>query len=47
MGFLRQILQRPEHETAMLLMPVGYPVEDAKIPDLQRKSLDEISIWFD
>ncbi len=47
MGFLRQILQRPEHETAMLLMPVGYPVEDAKVPDLQRKPLDEISIWFD
>jgi nitroreductase len=47
MGFLRQILERPEHESAILLMPVGYPAEDAQVPDLQRKSLDEISIWFE
>ena len=47
MGFLRQILERPEHESAMLLMPVGYPAEDAQIPDIQRKSLDDISIWFE
>ena len=47
MGFLRQILERPEHESAMLLMPVGYPAEDAQIPDLQRKPLDEVSIWLE
>ena len=47
MGFLRQILERPEHESAVLLMPVGYPAEDAQVPDLQRKSLDEVSIWFE
>ena len=47
MGFLRQILKRPEHESAVLVMPVGYPAEGARVPDLQRKSLDEISIWFD
>ena len=47
MGFLRQILKRPEHESAILLMPVGYPAEDAQVPDLQRKSLDEVSIWFE
>ena len=47
MGFLRELLQRPEHESAVLLMPVGYPAEDAIVPDLQRKSLDDISVWFD
>jgi len=47
MGFLRQILERPEHESAILLMPVGYPAENAQVPNLQRKSLDEISIWFE
>jgi len=47
MGFLRELLQRPEHESAVLLMPVGYPAEDAIVPDLQRKSLDDISVWFE
>ena len=43
MGFLREILERPEHENAMLLMPVGYPAEDAKVPNLTRKSFEEVS----
>ena len=47
MGFLREILGRPDHEHAMLLMPVGYPTEDARVPDLQRKSLDEVSEFFE
>ena len=47
MGFLRDILNRPEHEHAMLVMPVGYPDEDAKVPNLGRKSLDEISDFFE
>ena len=47
MGFLRDILGRPFHEHAMLLMPVGYPAEDAKVPDLQRKEIDEVSEFFE
>tara|TARA_B100001093_G_scaffold165986_1_gene158543 strand:+ start:604 stop:1278 length:675 start_codon:yes stop_codon:yes gene_type:complete len=47
MKFLRELLERPEYEHAMLLMPVGYPAENAKVPNLKRKSLDEISEWFD
>jgi hypothetical protein len=31
----------------MLLMPVGYPADDAKVPDLQRKEIDEVSKFFD
>ena len=46
MGFLRDLLGRPSHEHAMLLMPVGYPDEDAKVPNLRRKSLKDISKFF-
>ena len=47
MGFLREILNRPEHEHAMLVMPVGYPDEDAKVPNIGRKSLEQISEFFE
>ena len=47
MGFLRDILNRPEHEHAMLVMPVGYPDEGAKVPNLGRKSLENISEFFE
>ena len=47
MGFLRDILQRPDHEHAMLVLPVGYPAEDAMVPDISRKSLEEVSIFFE
>lgn len=46
MGFLGEILERPENEKAMLVMPVGYPAADARVPDLDRKPLDEVSVWF-
>ena len=47
MGFLREILGRPEHEHAMLLLPVGYPAEDARVPNLERKRLEEVSEFWD
>ena len=47
MGFLRDILKRPDHEHAMLVMPIGYPRDDAKIPNLKRKTLQEISKFFE
>lgn len=47
MGFLRDILKRPGHEEAMLVMPVGYPSEDAMVPDLQRKGLDEVAVFIE
>ena len=47
MGFLRELLDRPAHEEAMLVMPVGYPAEDATVPDIHRKSLDEVAVFFD
>ncbi|MEX1121629.1 MAG: nitroreductase family protein [Balneolales bacterium] len=42
MKFLNDILDRPRNETPILLMPVGYPADDAVIPDLKRKKSWEI-----
>ena len=47
MGFLREILGRPEHEHAMLLLPVGYPAEDAMVPNLERKGLEDVSKFWE
>jgi hypothetical protein len=45
MAFLAELLERPPNEKAMLVMPVGYPSSDARVPDLTRKPLDAISVW--
>ena len=45
MGFLREILDRPENERPFLLIPVGYPAEEATCPDLRRKTLDEFAVF--
>jgi nitroreductase len=42
MGFLEKILKRPKNEKAVLLIPVGYPAENAKVPDLKKKSFQEV-----
>ena len=47
MRFLRELLGRPDHEEAMLVMPVGYPKEGARIPNIHRKTLEEVAIFFD
>lgn len=46
MNFLGQILNRPSHEKPYLLIPVGYPRAETYVPDIQRKSLDEILIRY-
>jgi iodotyrosine deiodinase len=42
MGFLREILGRPEHERPFLLLVVGYPAEGAVVPDVCKKPLEEV-----
>lgn len=46
MGFLRDILKRPSYETPFLVLVVGYPKENAKVPDIGKKSLDEIATFI-
>ncbi len=43
MNFLGEILERPANEKAYLLIPVGYPDDDAKVPEITKKPFDEIS----
>lgn len=47
MGFLRETLNRPKNERALMLIVVGRPAPDARIPDIQRKSLEDISVFYD
>lgn len=42
MKFLQEILGRPKNEVPFVLIPVGYPADDASVPDIIRKSLTEI-----
>ena len=46
MGFLSQILKRPANERAYLIIPVGYPKENAKVPLITKKAFEEISDVF-
>ena len=46
MQFLRKILGRPDNETAMMILVVGYPEQGAKVPDLYKKKLEEIALFI-
>jgi len=46
MGFLNKILGRPENEKPFLILVVGYPAEDAVVPELKRKSLEGIATFI-
>jgi nitroreductase len=46
MGFLNTILNRPPNERPFLLLVVGYPAADAKVPVITKKSLDEIASFL-
>ena len=44
MGFLRDILRRPRNEKAYVLIPVGYPAEGCRVPDIGKKTLSDVMI---
>ena len=46
MGFLNQLLQRPENEKPYILLVVGYPAEDCQVPNIQKKPLEQIASFF-
>jgi len=46
MGFLNEIMERPSHERAIILLVVGYPSKDAMVPVLERKALSEIASFL-
>jgi nitroreductase len=47
MNFLSKILERPANERAFLLLPVGYAADEVYVPDLDRKGLDEMSVFYE
>lgn len=47
MGFLREILGRPVFERPYIMFPVGRPTPDCTVPDLRRRSLEEVSIFLE
>ena len=46
MKFLNEILDRPSNERPFLLLVVGYPAENAKVPDIGRKPLNDYVTSF-
>jgi nitroreductase len=46
MNFLSKVLNRPENEKPYLLIPVGYAADECWVPELKRKELKEVSMWF-
>ena len=47
MKFLNEILRRPKSERPFLLLVVGYPADDAKVPDINRKPLEDFTSFID
>ena len=46
MNFLNEILDRPENERPFLLLVTGFPAGDARVPEIGKKSLDEIATFL-
>ncbi len=46
MNFLCSLLDRPVNEKPFLLLPVGYPTEDAVVPILERKKEEDVIVWY-
>lgn len=47
MGFLREVLDRPISEKAIMVIVTGRPAPDAHVPDIQRKPLDQFTVFRD
>ena len=46
MNFLSKALDRPENERPYLLIPVGHPKDDATVPELYRKPLEKVAVYY-
>lgn len=47
MNFLKTVLKRPDNERPFLLLPVGYAADEVLVPDIQRKTLDEVAVFYE
>jgi iodotyrosine deiodinase len=46
MDFLTKLLNRPSNERPFLLIPVGFPTDEATVPDIKRKTKDDVIFWY-
>lgn len=46
MNFLAEVLERPANEKPFLLLPVGHAGTDAVVPDIERKPLEDVSVFI-
>jgi len=46
MNFLSALLERPENERPFLLVPIGYPAPECRVPDLTRKELSDVMVLY-
>ena len=46
MNFLKTVLKRPDNERPFLLLPVGYPADDVFVPNIHRKTLDDVAVFY-
>jgi len=47
MGFLNEVLGRPENERPFLLLVVGFPAENATVPAIAKKPLEDIAVFME
>ncbi|MFK7760144.1 MAG: nitroreductase family protein [Phycisphaerales bacterium] len=47
MKFLREVLDRPEHERPYMMIPMGYPSDDCTVPDIPRRPLDDLTVFME
>lgn len=46
MNFLCKLLNRPINEKPFLLIPIGYPTDDVKVPDIKRKTKEKVIVHY-
>jgi iodotyrosine deiodinase len=47
MSFLSKVCKRPDNEKPVILLVVGYPAKNARVPDIHRKPLEQITTWLE
>ena len=47
MGFLTEICGRPEHEKPVILLVVGHPADDCRVPAIDRKPFESVAVFLE
>lgn len=47
MNFLAKVLNRPSNERAYILFPIGYPKDEVYVPDIKRKNLGDVAVFYE